>query len=55
MKVKALKNHYDWDGKYVYKGTIYMVDIVYGDVIVRNGLCKKMELPKRRTKRKNKK
>ena len=50
MKVKALKNHY-FESVYVHAGQTYMCDKVHGGMVVRNGICEEVTLPKKREKK----
>lgn len=49
MKLKTLKHHY-WGNKFMRVGSVYMADRIHGGIVVRNGLCKELELPSRKDK-----
>jgi hypothetical protein len=47
MKLKTVKAHY-YEHRYRGVGEIYMADKIHGEIVVKRGLCEKMELPKRK-------
>ena len=50
MKLKTIKPHY-LEGVYRDKGYEYITDKVFGESMVRRGICKAIDLPKRKPKR----
>ena len=53
MKVKSLKNHY-YEGVIRYKGQEYFCDDVFGERVVRMGICKKLTTQRKKRVNKNK-
>ena len=47
MKLKTIKAHY-YELEYKTVGSVYMADKIHGDIVVKRGICKKMDLPKRK-------
>lgn len=51
MKVKSLKNHY-YEGKLRWEGQEYFCDDVFGERVVRWGLCKELKAQRKKRTRK---